>query len=99
MTPKSRKGLPLLTMFSTFCSFDAGFPHLCAVKARKKAVAPAFFLVQQPLLLGKDSSSDERCPCAGSCRHFCPRSPEGSKCSFWNTKNLRNDASLQLILT
>ena len=49
MTPKSRKGLPLLTMFSTFCSFDAGFPHLCAVKARKRAVAPAFFLVQQPL--------------------------------------------------
>ena len=49
MTPKSRKGLPLLTMLSTFCSFDAGFPHLCAVKARKRAVAPAFFLVQQPL--------------------------------------------------
>ena len=51
MTPKNRKGLPLLTMFSTFCSFDAGFPHLCAVKARKKAVAPAFFLVQQPLCI------------------------------------------------
>ena len=51
MTPKSRKGLPLLTMFSTFCSFDAGFPHLCAVKARKRAVAPAFFLVQQPLFV------------------------------------------------
>ena len=50
MTPKSRKGLPLLTMFSTFCSFDAGFPHLCAVKARKGAVALAYILVQQPLL-------------------------------------------------
>mgnify|MGYP004582219133 CR=1 FL=1 len=49
MTPKSRKGLPLLTMFSTFCSFDAGFPHLCAVKARKGAVALAYILVQQPL--------------------------------------------------
>ena len=40
MTPKSRKGLPLLTMFSTFCSFDAGFPHLCAVKARKRGCGP-----------------------------------------------------------
>ena len=49
MTPKSRKGLPLLTMFSTFCSFDAGFPHLCAVKARKGAVAPFSILVQQSL--------------------------------------------------
>ena len=55
MTPKSRKGLPLLTMFSTFCSFDAGFPHLCAVKARKRAVAPAFSLVQQPLFMKKIS--------------------------------------------
>ena len=50
MTSKSRKGLLLLTEFSTFCLFDAGFPHLCAVKARKGAVAQAFFLVQQPLL-------------------------------------------------
>ena len=51
MTPKSRKGLPLLTMFSTFCSYDAGFPHLCAVKARKGAVALAYILVQQPLFV------------------------------------------------
>ena len=49
MTPKSRKGLLLLTMFSTFCSFDAGFPHPCAERARKGAAAQAFSLVQQPL--------------------------------------------------
>ena len=57
MTPKSRKGLPLLTMFSTFCSFDAGFPHLCAVKARKGAAAPAFSLVQQPLFVNANQYS------------------------------------------
>ena len=47
MTSKSRKRLLLLTEFSTFCLFDAGFPHLCAVKARKRAAALAYILVQQ----------------------------------------------------
>ena len=50
MASKSRKGLLLLTKLSTVCSFNAGFPHPCAEKARKRAAAPAFFLVQQPLL-------------------------------------------------
>ena len=29
----------VLYKFSTFCSFDAGFPHLCTVNARKRAAA------------------------------------------------------------
>ena len=37
-----------LPIFSTFCSFNAGFPRLCAVKARKRAAALAYILVQQP---------------------------------------------------